>query len=137
MIAAIIGGVIERIGARLTAAAAIEDPVEAVRSILTGGFAIMDEYGDLMATLVSGHMPAACKAQFEKQDEIALTAAIIRKGITAGAFRSDLDPLLAAALLIGTLVPWNYQQPRVSHSVAQISAGFLDLCLNGVKVAAP
>lgn len=132
LLTAIIGEAIRQMQANVEAAMRIADPVEAVRTFLRGGFALIDRYGDLVMAMHKGDLPPACKEQFEQVDKLDLAGGLLRKGTAAGVFRTDLDLEVAAATLVASFVPWNYQQFRRSHTPEQIVDALLDLFLRGV-----
>ena len=132
LITAIMGEAIARMQAACTAAEQAADPVAALTGILRDGFAIVDQYGDLLLSMMQGDVPAACREEFAQLAGTARMAAIVQRGIEAGVFRADLDAEVVAAALIASMVPWNYQQLRRSHAPEQIVAAYTDLFLRGV-----
>src|SRR3712207_3627265 len=56
LIAAIIGTAVERIHATIDAAVQVTDPIAAIHGFLRGGFAVVEEYGDLFAALMQGDL---------------------------------------------------------------------------------
>ncbi len=131
LITAIILEAIASIRATLADVAAIDDPVEAVRAFLRGGFAVVERYGDMLMAIMQGQMPAACRAQFEELEDFDQVAAVIRRGIARGIFRNDVDPEIAAVHLSASFVPWDFHRLRRTHSLDEIAQGHLDLLLHG------
>lgn len=135
LIAAIIGEAIDRIQAATEAAVAVDDPVDALRTCLRRGFDVVERYGSIMAEVMHGSLPPGCQAQFErfeKQDELAQVALIVRRGIDRGVFRADLDPTIVAVQLIAAFVPWHYDHVREVYSVDQLVEAYVGLLLHGI-----
>lgn len=135
LIAAVIGEAISAMQANLDAALTITDPIAAVHAFLAGGFAVAEQYGDLLAAMMHGKMPDACREQFARLDGLQRAAELIRHGIRAGVFRADLDAEIAAAQLVASFVPWHYQQLRRERTLEQIVSAYADLFLRGVRRA--
>ena len=132
LVAAIIGEVIDRIEANIDAAGRMDDPVEAIRRLLRGGFEVTERCGDLLMTVMQGKMPDECQSRFKAMHEADHVGAIIRAGIAAGAFRADLDPGIVAAQLTAAFIPWQYQQLRRTRSAEQIVDAYVNPILHGI-----
>jgi AcrR family transcriptional regulator len=131
LIAAIVGEMIADIQSISDTATRLDDPVEAIRTLLRGGFAITERYGD-MAALIHGNMPPGCEQQFEQLDGLRRIGAIGQRGVDAGVFRPGIDPEVVAAHIVSSFVPWFYQELRKTRTLDQIVDAHIDLFLNGL-----
>lgn len=59
---------------------------------------------------------------------------MIASGIRAGRFRAELDPQIAAAMLMSIFTPWSLAALRRSHTPEQIADAFVDLFLQGAMM---
>jgi AcrR family transcriptional regulator len=136
LIVAIAREMMEHIRAATESAMELDDPIAAIRTVLTGGFALVEQFGD-MIMMLHGNIPPACRDEFEEFDKIAGMAGIIQKGIDAGIFRPDIDADVAATHLIAAFIPWTYQGLRATRTVDQIIEAHIGLFLSGVIRVAP
>ena len=132
LVAALLDDVIGTIRLTTDTALRVNDPVEALRVCLRGGFAVVEQYGDLFLAMMQGHVPPVCDEKFEQVDKLGHVAAILRTGIERGIFRADLDPQVAAAQFVACFVPWHYQELRRTRTQAQIVQAVTDLFLRGI-----
>lgn len=132
LITAIVTEAVEAIVATQAAAALIDDPVEAIRTILRGGLGVVDLYGDLMMSMMGGDMPPQCEEQFQSLDGISATAAIVRRGVDRGVFRPEVDAEVAAATIIGAFVPWEFAQLRSTRTLEQLVDAYATVILGGL-----
>jgi len=122
----------------LAAALALDDAVAAVRQYVRGGLGIVERYGELMAAVQEGRAPAARRAATSRYKRAALgerTTELVLRGVRAGVFRADLDPLVVAALVKTVFVPWSVAELRRERTLDQIAAAFMDLLLYGAAAA--
>ncbi len=131
LIVAIVSEMISHIQTTNDAAERIVDPIEALRAVLHGGFAIAEQYGDLM-TALHGSLPRACAEQFHQLDGLRHLIMIVTHGIESGVFRPHIDVEVAAARIAATFVPWHHLRLRASRTVDQLVEAHLDLLLHGM-----
>lgn len=132
LITAIVTEAVEAIVATQAAAALIDDPVEAIRTILRGGLRVVDLYGDLLMSMMGGDMPPQCEEQFQNLDGISATAAIVRRGVDRGVFRPEVDAEVAAATIIGAFVPWEFAHLRSTRTLEQLVDAYATVILGGL-----
>jgi AcrR family transcriptional regulator len=125
LIAAIIGDAVDGFERALEDALALEDPEMAVRVFVRGGIGVVERYGGLMSVMLDGHAQAVRQAASER------IAKMIAGGIRTGRVRADLDPQIAAAMLMSIFTPWSLAALRRSHTPEQIADAFVDLFLHG------
>jgi AcrR family transcriptional regulator len=131
LIVAIAREMMEHVRVTMDSAMELDDPIAAIRAVLTGGFTLVEQFGDMMMML-HGNIPPACHEEFEHFDKIARVTAIVQKGLNAGIFRSDIDADVAATHLIAAFIPWTYQELRATRTVEQIVEAHIGLFLSGV-----
>ncbi|MBI2760511.1 MAG: helix-turn-helix transcriptional regulator [Chloroflexi bacterium] len=131
LIVAIAREMVDHIRVAVESAMELDDPIAAIRAVLTGGFAMVEQFGDMMMML-HGNIPPACHEEFEQFHKIAPIAGVIRKGIEAGVFRPDIDADVASTHLIAAFIPWTYQGLRATRTVDQIIEAHTGLFLSGV-----
>ncbi len=133
LIAAIIGDAVGGFERALEDALALEDPEMAVRVFVRGGIGVVERYGGLMSVMMDGHAQAVRQAAFKRYGQAASEriAKMIAGGIHTGRFRADLDPQIAAAMLMSIFTPWSLAALRRSHTPEQIADAFVDLFLHG------
>lgn len=132
LIRAIVTEAIASIHATLETALSIDDPIDSVRALMAGGFAVSERYGDLIAAMMQGQMPPDCKHQFEQLGGVERVAGIIRRGIDRGVFRAGIDAEVAAAQLVASFHPWHYQALRRAHGPGDLVDAHLEIFLHGV-----
>ena len=114
-------------------ALAEDDPIAALRLLISGGLAVVEQFGDLMEML-HGMIPPGCKEQIiGSVDPLARVAAVIQKGIDAGLYRPDLDTELVATSVIGVFHPGILAKLRATRTLDEIVESRLDLALRGLR----
>jgi AcrR family transcriptional regulator len=111
------------------AAAAVPEPIAALRAFLRGGFAIAERFGDL--TVLYGALPPACHALLQEFDMLARAEALVRRAVEAGALRAGLDTEFAAARLISSFDPKLYRRLRLTRSDSELVEQSLAFFLHG------
>lgn len=107
------------------------DPADAIGEFLTEAFHLVDRYGWLMEQLLSGQLPQESAALLENLPAPQTLQSIVRRGVEQGAFRHDLDVDVAAAMLVGTIVPWNYGDLKAGRTAETAGRQILALFLRG------
>jgi AcrR family transcriptional regulator len=136
LIAAVLDEARAEFNAALAAAEAPGDPIEAVRVFLHGSLAIMERYGALMAALQDGRLLVNHDLNAVRERRAAYqerVAALIQRGIDAGALRPDLDRYVAGALVRAMLTPWSYAELRRQRTPDEIVDGVLAILLDGAR----
>jgi AcrR family transcriptional regulator len=131
LITAIVVEAIDRLSDAVAAALAIKNPIEAVRTYIERGCAIVEEYGDTLMAILSGSMPPACREAFERKDEVGNISQVLERGKRQGIFRADLDATIAAAGLHACFIPWHFKQLRQTHTRDEIVAASMRFFLHG------
>ena len=129
LVVAMVGELIGEMRLNVEAAIAVVDPLEALRTFLRGGFAIAERFGDL--AMLSGALPAACRALLHEFDLLARAEALVRRAVEAGLLRPDLDTEFAAARLISSFDPKLYYRLRTTRSDAELVEQSLRFFLHG------
>jgi AcrR family transcriptional regulator len=132
LITAIVSEAIAEIRQAIDEAQRMQDPVEAIRHFLRGGFDINERYGAVLLAVLGGTMPPGCGEQFANLKEEDLIGGIVESGIAAGVFRPDADPRIVSAQIVSAFTPWSYQDLRRTHSQEQIIDAYMDILLHGV-----
>lgn len=127
LIVAIVTELVEQIRENIEAAAAIDDPVEALHVLLRRGFGLHEQFGFLMA-VIGGRMPPACIPLFIELNPVARIVPLIRRGIERGVFRADLDAELAADYLTNSFKPSFF----VHRSADERARAYAALILHGM-----
>jgi len=134
LIAAIILEVASSVMVELSAAAALADPVEAMRAMLRVVFATGKQEGPLFKALMAGGYshaehaskvgpPAAIDELFES---------VVQRARAAGALRPDLEPSFVATYLI-SMLPL-YIQLQEMHAPGDIERQLTDLFFHAVLI---
>lgn len=130
LILALVTEMVGEIRAVIEAAARIDDPVDAVRHLLRGGFDVVERHGDLMLMMLGGKLPPGCEEQFEPLG--GMVEGLIRAGIDRSRFRSDLDVGIVVAQIRTAFTPWSYYDLRRTRTPDAIADAYLDVILRGV-----
>jgi AcrR family transcriptional regulator len=131
LFAALVRELIERIQEILSAAAVIDDPVEAIHTLIVRGFRLVEAYGD-MGMAMHGNIPEDCREQLAGFDFIHQLVALVRRGIDRDVFRADLNPEVVAVALKNAFAPWTYQLLSHLLSIDAIADAYADLFLGGM-----
>jgi AcrR family transcriptional regulator len=126
----------ERVAALLARADAMPDPVEGIRALFADGFALAEEKGAMMDAF-RRELPGPCSASLDALDPIGKVAALLQRGVAAGAFRPGLDAEIAAARLLASFEPFQYARLRRNRTADEIAAAHLSLFLHEIGAEAP
>lgn len=133
LIVAIAQEMFDAIAAVMDDALAEADPIAALRYLIAGGLAVVQQYGDLMEML-HGIMPPGCKEQIlANVDPLARVGAVVQRGVDAGLYRADIDIELVATTMIGIFHPGVLAKLLETRSLDQIVEARLDLALRGLR----
>ena len=133
LIVAIAQEMFDAIAAVTDDALAEDDPIAALRHLMAGGLALVQQYGDLMEIL-HGMMPPGCKEQIlANVDPLARVGAVIQKGIDAGLYRPEIDCELVATTVIGVFHPDILAKLLQTRTLDEIVEARLDLTLRGLR----
>jgi AcrR family transcriptional regulator len=133
LVVAMVGELLGEMRENADAATAVDDPVEALRVFLRGGFAIAERFGDL--AVLHGVLPAACHALVQEFDMVSRAGALVRRGVEAGVLRADLDFEFVAARLVSSFDPKLYRRLRTSRSDEELIDESLRFFLRGAAVS--
>ncbi len=127
LIVAIVTELVEQIRENIDAAAALDDPVEAIHVLLRRSFDLHEQFGFLMA-VIGGRMPPACIPLFMELNPVARIAPLVQRGIARGVFRADLDVELTADYLASSFKPSFF----VHRSADERARAYAALILRGM-----
>lgn len=132
LVEAVLGEVVDGFRAATTAASEEISPVDAVRTYFRLTVETIDRFGNLARSMMSGDIPA-CHGQLflEILDDTRMRT-VFERGIAQGVFRADVDPVVAAAMLIGLADPLVYMVAADSRDAATIRDNMTDTFLRGV-----
>jgi len=123
--------------ARLRAAAAIDDPCDALRALLHEVGALREEFQPLVTVVHDGHFASDPEESPEEKKAIAaqviaVVAGLIERGMRTGIFRPDLDPEVTAGALMGSIIA--FEMLASTRPRAAIADALTDLYLNPLVV---
>lgn len=131
LIAAVLNEALESLRVVIDEALALDDPREGIRIFVHGACDIIERSGFLIRVLLEG----AIQHRLDHPDFAAFTDRLdelVVRGIDSGAFRSDVDPRIAAASLKALMFPLPYLILREHLSREEIADGFTRLALSGM-----
>ncbi len=118
----------------LAIAAKVPDARECVAQVMKVGFNRVEEYGQLAIEMVAGNVPPAFSAVFNREAVSNLFALVIRRGISEGHFRSDLDVEYAVAVWFALVAPQALRLELGRRSVPEIAALTTEFFLSAISV---
>lgn len=101
LVTAVINRQFDSTNAAVEAAAAIEDPVAAVRALLALTFRTVEEQRGLILSMRAGGVPDDCIDPARVRHHLEACTAPFQRGAAAGAFRTDIPPEFLGAYLYG------------------------------------
>jgi len=107
------------------------EPVAALRVFLVALLHATDSYGWLFDAMLSGQLPELASQGIEGVEAGRRLSAILRRGVTSGAFRGDLDVDVASNLMLGLPLTWKYGQLRESLNTADAVDRTIEVFLAG------
>ena len=113
-------------------ALALADPIEALRLVYRGGFAIKEQSGEMMEALQRG-LPPSCADRLEIPDFSGAVEELLARGMASGALRADLDLTIAASQLLTSFHTPQLAQLRASRTSDEIADAYLDLFLRATR----
>jgi AcrR family transcriptional regulator len=120
-------------GAR--AAAAEPDAIAALHTRLAHAYGLVDRYGWVSEALMTGQLPPATResihAELAEAGVLARFQHLVQRGVDQGCLHADLDVPLAAALLEGTILPWNYQRFCAGRTPEEAATAVVETFLCG------
>lgn len=134
LLAALIQQAKEELLARLQTAVETEEPASALRQMIHAGAAACERFGALTEALLAGRLD---EILHWKEDEFTdLLANLLRQGMQAGTFRSDLDIPVAIAVLKSIFTSGALLELAAQRSYTGAADAVADLFLRAV-VARP
>ncbi len=118
----------------LAIAANVPDARECVAQVMKVGFKRVEEYGQLAIEMFAGNVPPAYRAVAEHETLCNFFARMIRRGISQGRFRPDLDVEYAVAVWFALVAPQALRLELARRSVADIAALTTEFFLSAISV---
>lgn len=113
----------------------VSDPTEALAMLLRRVFDRIADHGWLVEATLSGDFSPERSAEIrdgmKSQRFLERMEQIIRRGVAETRFRPDLDVGVSAAMLLGTMVPWNYRILSAGRTPEQVAGAVMQLFMNG------
>ena len=133
LVEAMAGEMIQQMRENLDQALCLDDPIEAIRALLRGALSMLERYGDMMSVFHSKLRQDRVN-EFKHWGEILeKMTALVRKGMTAGVFRADLDAELVAMRIMTSFHPGIIAVLRQTRSLDEIVDAHVDLLLHGIQ----
>jgi AcrR family transcriptional regulator len=117
----------------LSIAATVMDARKCVAETMKVGFRRVQEYGNLTIQLVAGDAPEPYKGVLNREGLANVFAVLIRRGISQGYFRPDLDVDYAVAVWFALVAPRAIAELLESHSIEEIATLTTDFYLAGIS----
>jgi AcrR family transcriptional regulator len=122
----------------LAAVLALDDPVDALRTLVRESLTLAARYGKLFASEVEDHRPTehdATDLLLRRRQVDASLVALIERGIRGGQLRADLDPLVAVAMIQSAVRPRFIAQWWSARTPDEVAEGFLEIFLHGAQAS--
>lgn len=116
----------------LDRATEIDDARASLASIVQAGYQLVEEYGQLFLTMMSGGAPAPLYEAFASEQIASQIARVIQRGIDQGHFRNDLDVEHAIGLLYALFAPISLTQLMRQRSLPEIADASTEFFLAGL-----
>jgi len=132
LLEAVLGEVVS--GFRDATTAALEEPdaIQGIRTYFALTVETIDRFGNLARAIMSGDVPACAGERFMELLSDTRMRQVFERGSAQGVFRSDLDPVIAAAMLIGLADPPVYMVAADSRDTGTIRDSITETFLRGV-----
>lgn len=134
LLLALMEGAIDAAAESVRTAEAIDDPIEGLRFLLVRSFAASCRYGWLFEALLSGLLPAGFQQRLQvlrERKDTGRFERLIQRGIDQQRLRPDLDAAVAAVMLEGATLPWNYERLCGRSGPERAAEATLDAFLRG------
>ena len=118
----------------LAIAAKVSDARECVAQVMKVGFEKVEEYGQLAIEIVAGNVPPAYSVVFNPVTLGNFFARVIRRGISQGRFRPDLDVDYAVAVWFALVAPQALRLELGRRSVDEIATLTTEFFLSAISV---
>ncbi len=115
----------------------VQDARECIALVMRVGFRRLEEYGQLVVTLVAGTQPPAFRYVVDQRILRSFFSTLIRRGIQQGHFRPDLDVEYAVGVWFALVAPRAMQRLTASRSVDEIASLTTEFFLAGLCARAP
>lgn len=132
LLGAVLGEVV--CGFRDATTAALEEPdaIQAIRTYFTLIVETIDRFGNLARAMMSGDVPACAGEHFVQLMSDTRMRQVFERGKADGVFRSDIDPVVSAAMLVGLADPMVYMAAADSRDTRTIRDSITETFLRGV-----
>jgi AcrR family transcriptional regulator len=119
--------------ARLAEAA--DDPIDGLRALLAGAFAMVERYGWLVEAMLGGQwLPnPQMRAELDHHRYLNRFQHLVQNGVDRGRLRADLDASAAAAMLAGTTTPWSHRHLLAGRTPEQAADAVMTSFLRGAN----
>ena len=118
----------------LAIVAKVPDARECVAQAMKVGFKRVDEYGQLTIEMVAGNVPPEYHAVVNHETLGNFFALVIRRGISDGQFRPDLDVDYAVAVWFALVAPHALRHEMDRRSVSEIATLTTEFFLSAISV---
>jgi AcrR family transcriptional regulator len=111
----------------------MDDPIDGLRALLAGAFAMIERYGWLVEAMLAGQfLPnPQMRAELERHKYLSRFERLIQNGVDQGRLRPDLDVAVAAAMLAGTTTPWSHRHLLAGRRPEQAADAVMTSFLRG------
>lgn len=117
------------------------DPIAVLRRAVAALFWVADQYGWLFDAALRGHLPERIRDGLEdgleEQKLDVRLAAVLNRGVEAGALDPGLDVDIAASMLLGLAMAWNLRGLSRLMTVEEAVERTLDILLHGAARREP
>jgi AcrR family transcriptional regulator len=111
----------------------MDDPIDGLRALLAGAFAMIERYGWLVEAMLGGQflLNPQMRAELERHKYLSRFERLIQNGVDQGRLRPDLDVAVAAAMLAGTTTPWSHRHLLAGRQPQQAAEAVMTSFLRG------
>jgi AcrR family transcriptional regulator len=111
----------------------MDDPIDGLRALLAGAFAMIERHGWLVEAMLAGQfLPSPqMRAELERHKYLSRFKRLIQKGVDQGRLRPDLDVAVAAAMLAGTTSPWSHRHLLAGRRPERVADAIMTSFLHG------
>jgi len=114
-------------------AEAMDDPIDGLRALMASALTMIDRHGWLVEAALGGHFPPnlQMRAEIEPHEHLGRFERLIERAVGQGRLRAGLDIPVAAAMLAGTITPWNYRRFLAGRTPEQAADAIMTSFLRG------
>jgi len=108
---------------------------EALRGFVDAGFALIDHYGDLFLSLLSGNGSEGYEGAIDRDHTRERLLEVLRRGSVSGEFPHDLDTELCLGMLVGIFAPRALEFLLQDRTPSEVAPAAFDFFLAGLHHA--